>query len=269
MGPETLLAPVTTDVAIGDLTTDAAVVDGRVRSLTAVPSTRSGPSETAGSIGANLERVRAAGPSQSDGGDRTLRGLDLIGAALAALLATPVLMVAALAIRVTTRGPVLYSQDRIGRHGRPFRCHKLRTMHADAEQQLDLLLDEPCYHDQWTRTRKLTEDPRVTRIGRLLRLTDLDELPQLWNVLRGEMSLVGPRPVPADEAERYGADLDAVLSVRPGMTGMWQVGGRHDVSYDQRIALDVRYVSERSMATNLRLIGRTVLLIATGRNGAS
>lgn len=217
----------------------------------------------------HLVAVRLSAPSSTKPIDRVLRPLDFLGAIAGLVIMAPVLVMAALAIRLSSRGPVIYSQTRVGRDGRPFRCHKLRTMANDADRQLQHLLDQDAYVDQWRRACKLDDDPRVTRVGRLLRATDLDELPQLWNVLRGDMSLVGPRPVPDDEAERYGADLATVLSVRPGMTGMWQVGGRHQVSYDERIALDVRYVESRNVRTNIRLLVRTVVLIATRRNGAS
>ncbi len=217
----------------------------------------------------HLATVRLSAPPQREPIDRALRALDVVGSLIGLVAMAPVLVLAAIAIRVSSRGSVFYSQTRVGRHGRPFRCHKLRTMADDADQQLQQLLDQDDYIDQWRRARKLDDDPRVTRIGRLLRTTDLDELPQLWNVLRGEMSLVGPRPVPDEEAERYGADLATVLSVRPGMTGMWQVGGRHQVSYAERIALDVRYVQSRNVRTNVRLLVRTVVLITTRRNGAS
>lgn len=217
----------------------------------------------------HLAGVRLASPLERHPIDRILRPLDVIGALIGLVLAAPILAVAAVAIRGSSRGPVFFSQDRVGRDGRSFRCYKLRTMRSDAESQLADLLDRQEYVEQWRRARKLDHDPRVTRVGRLLRSTDLDELPQLWNVLRGDMSLVGPRPVPDDEAEWYGSDLATVLSVRPGMTGMWQVGGRHQVSYEERIALDVRYVQHRSVSTNIRLVVRTVALIASGRNGAS
>ncbi|MEL6984875.1 MAG: sugar transferase, partial [Actinomycetota bacterium] len=224
------------------------------------------PSEQTNSY---LAEVRLSPSAPRRPVDRLLRLLDVVGALLGILVAAPILAVAAVAILATSRGPVFFSQDRVGRDGRSFRCFKLRTMRSDAESQLVNLLDRPEYVDQWQRARKLDDDPRVTRVGRILRATDLDELPQFWNVLRGEMSLVGPRPVPEDEAEWYGPDLAAVLSVRPGMTGMWQVGGRHQVSYEQRIALDVRYVATRGVWINTRLLARTVALIVSGRNGAS
>lgn len=217
----------------------------------------------------HLAAVRLSEPSIRRPIDRLLRAFDLIGAIAGMVIMAPVLLLASVAILATSRGPVFYSQTRVGRDGKPFRCHKLRTMTDDADHQLQYLLGQDEYVDQWRRACKLDDDPRVTRVGRLLRSTDLDELPQLWNVLRGHMSLVGPRPVPDDEAERYGTDLATVLSVRPGMTGMWQVGGRHRVSYDERIALDLRYVQRRGVRTNVRLLTRTIILIATRRNGAS
>ncbi len=186
---------------------------------------------------------------------------------LAALLVLAIPMaVVAIAVRLSSAGPALFVQIRCGLNGRRFRFYKFRSMVADAESQradLEHLneKDGPAF--------KIAEDPRVTPIGRFLRRYSIDEWPQFWNVLRGDMSLVGPRPVPDDEAERYGADLATVLSVRPGMTGMWQVGGRHQVSYEERIALDVRYVESRNVRTTIRLLVRTVVLIATRRNGAS
>ena len=158
-------------------------------------------------------------------------------------------------------GPGFYAHKRIGRHGRVFRCWKIRTMVPDAEGHLAAHLT--CYPDaarEWARTQKLTDDPRITRLGRVLRRTSLDELPQIWNVLRGDMSLVGPRPVTLPELDRYGAQRAAYLRLRPGVTGLWQVMGRGNGCYHERLKLDRAYAGRLSLLTDLRLILRTALL---------
>ncbi len=188
------------------------------------------------------------------------RAFDAIGAMLLLLVALPVLLLIALAV-ATDGGPVFYGHRRVGRGGRSFACLKFRTMRPDADEVLASLLarDEQAALE-WAIRRKLRDDPRVTRIGRLLRVSSLDELPQLINVLRGEMSLVGPRPVVQAELDQYytGAAAASYLSVRPGLTGLWQVSGRSDVDYDERVALDCAYVRELSLGGDVRLLVRTV-----------
>jgi lipopolysaccharide/colanic/teichoic acid biosynthesis glycosyltransferase len=190
------------------------------------------------------------------------RALDLFGAAaLLAVLAVPLVLIALL-VRVDG-GPALFAHRRIGRGGVPFRCLKFRTMVPDAEARLAALLaTDPAARAEWEATRKLRDDPRITRIGRFLRASSLDELPQLINVLRGEMSLVGPRPVPeAELAACYGAAAEHYKSVRPGITGLWQVSGRSDTSYADRVALDVAYVTRPSLREDLRILLRTPLVV--------
>jgi len=156
-------------------------------------------------------------------------------------------------------GPGFFGQTRIGMSGQSFRCWKLRTMTVNAEAVLKKLFEEnPEMAEEWRLTQKLKNDPRITKIGRFLRKTSLDELPQVWNVLKGEMSFVGPRPVLRDALERYGRNRRAYLSVRPGITGLWQVSGRNDVSYEQRIKLDVDYRSDMSLLTDIKLIAKTI-----------
>jgi exopolysaccharide production protein ExoY len=197
-----------------------------------------------------------------------IRALDIVGATVGLALLWPVLLVVWLAIRLTSPGPALFRQVRVGRDGVPFTCLKFRSMHHDAAERLDLLLEHPSVRSEWSANQKLRFDPRVTSVGRVIRRFDLDELPQLWNVLRGEMSLVGPRPVLIDEAERYGNRLSVVLTVKPGMTGLWQVSGRNELSYDQRVEIDTCYVAVQSLGVDLALIARTVWLILTRQNGA-
>jgi exopolysaccharide production protein ExoY len=186
------------------------------------------------------------------------RALDIVVAfALLVLLAVPMLVIAAL-VRADG-GPALFSHTRVGRGGKPFGCLKFRTMVVDAEARLAALLaaDEAA-SAEWAATRKLRNDPRVTRIGRFLRATSLDELPQLINVLKGEMSLVGPRPVQAAElATYYGAAAEHYQLVRPGITGPWQISGRSDTGYERRVALDVAYATRPSLLEDLRILALT------------
>jgi lipopolysaccharide/colanic/teichoic acid biosynthesis glycosyltransferase len=165
-------------------------------------------------------------------------------------------------------GPAFFGQMRVGRGGRLFRCWKIRTMVVDAEARLARhLKDDPEAAAEWRAYRKLSADPRITRLGRFMRETSLDELPQIFNVLRGEMSFVGPRPVVEPEMEEYRGYEWAYKSVRPGITGLWQVSGRNDVSYAERVALDVRYARSRSLKLDLVIIVRTAgaVLNRTGR----
>ena len=182
-----------------------------------------------------------------DGGPMAAkRILDIVGAALLLLIAAPALLVVALAVWLTSEGPVLFRQRRVGRGGVEFEVLKFRTMHRHAERQLRACPE--LYRSYLAGGYKLPpgRDPRVTRVGVLLRRFDLDELPQLWNVLRGDMSLVGPRPVPESELRTYGQLRRYYEAVRPGLTGLWQVSGRNRLPYGTRVALDVDYVQRLS-----------------------
>jgi exopolysaccharide production protein ExoY len=187
------------------------------------------------------------------------RAMDLAGSLVLLLLTTPVFLVLVAMARLDG-GPAFYVHRRIGRDGRAFGCIKFRTMVPDADRRLaELLARDPAAREEWQATRKLKADPRITRRGRLLRTTSLDELPQLINVLKGEMSLVGPRPVVLAELETlYGAAAPLYLSVRPGLTGPWQVSGRNDAKYEGRVALDVAYVRNPSLLTDIVILLRTV-----------
>lgn len=186
---------------------------------------------------------------------------DLIAATALAVLLTPVFLVFALLV-MADGGPVVYGHARVGRGGRVFTCLKFRTMAPDAERRLQALLAaDPQAAAEWRETRKLKNDPRVTRIGRFLRASSLDELLQLFNVLRGDMSLVGPRPITAEELALYGRDASFYLETRPGMTGLWQVSGRNEVSYDERVRLDVWYVKNWTLWLDLAILARTVPVV--------
>lgn len=182
------------------------------------------------------------------------RLIDVVGASSALFLLAPLLLLLALVIRVDSRGPALFRQRRIGAHGKPFTILKFRSMVADAEAQLAALR----HRNQGSGVLfKLQDDPRVTRVGKLIRKYSLDELPQFVNVLRGEMSLVGPRPALPSEVAAYDRRALRRLTVRPGITGAWQVGGRSDLDWDQGLSLDLDYIDHWSHSRDIRILMRT------------
>lgn len=183
------------------------------------------------------------------------RSLDVIGAVVGLALFSPVMLAAAVAIRVSSPGPVLFRQRRSGLGGKPFTIYKFRTMVVDAPRLRQELLDR---NEQDGPAFKIRNDPRVTPVGRFLRATSIDELPQLWNVLRGEMSLVGPRPLPCEEAEACEGWRRRRLDVTPGLTCIWQVRGRSSVSFDNWVRMDVNYIESRTLLHDLKLIVETV-----------
>lgn len=192
------------------------------------------------------------------------RALDLLGAVALAVVFGPVILFVAAALWLEG-GSVIYRHRRVGRDGRTFECLKFRTMVRNADRALwDVLESNPEMKVEWVTHHKLRRDPRVTRVGSLLRRTSLDELPQLWNVLRGEMSLVGPRPVVREELMRYGRCQSAYLSARPGITGLWQVTGRNDTDYRRRVALDVYYVRNQSLRLDLYILLKTPRAVLGG-----
>ncbi|MEO1775046.1 MAG: sugar transferase [Pseudomonadota bacterium] len=187
------------------------------------------------------------------------RAFDCITAAMMLFLAAPVIFVLLIIIALDGANPI-FAQPRVGKGGRVFACFKLRTMVPDAAQRLaELLRKDPVARREWDENFKLEDDPRITWIGRFLRRTSLDELPQLWNVVRGDMSLVGPRPVTRIEMHRYATNALTYKSMRPGLTGLWQVEGRgRDVSYPERVAMDVRYAGSVSLVEDLRIMVGTL-----------
>jgi exopolysaccharide biosynthesis polyprenyl glycosylphosphotransferase len=194
------------------------------------------------------------------------RAMDLAAAGLGLIALAPFFALFGLAIRLDSPGPIFFAQERVGLNKRRFRMHKFRTMVADAESRLPQL-----EHLNETRgpTFKLKEDPRVTRVGRLLRRSSLDELPQLWNVLRGEMSLVGPRPLPLRDVEGFEEDRHRRrFGVRPGLTGLWQVSGRNELSFDTWMELDLQYIDSWSLGLDLKILVRTIPAVLSGRGAA-
>jgi len=194
------------------------------------------------------------------------RALDVSVAGTALLLLVPVIVVSAIAVRLSSPGPVLFRQRRLGRQMQPFTVLKFRTMRADADSALhrdyvrSLIGTQPP-EDAPDNLYKLVIDPRVTRVGRFLRSWSIDELPQLWNVLRGEMSLVGPRPVIEYEVEQYPDWYLRRFAVKPGLTGLWQVSGRNEKTYEEMVRYDIDYAERRSLWLDLRILARTALVV--------
>ena len=188
------------------------------------------------------------------------RLFDLIFTVTILTIFSPLFFLIALLIKCTSKGPILYKQKRLGQYGHPIFCYKFRSMHENAEQKLALLLaSDPKLQEEWTTYYKLKVDPRITSLGRFLRKTSLDELPQFFNVLKGDLSVVGPRPVTSHEITTYYKDkASLILSVRPGITGLWQTSGRSLLSFEERIVLEEKYVKERSFFLDLKLIAKTI-----------
>ena len=187
------------------------------------------------------------------------RALDLAGSIVLIFVFTPLMILIAALLKVSERGPVLFVQIRVGKDGKRFKCLKFRTMVVDAEEALKTHLSQcPGALSEWSKTQKLRDDPRLTALGRFLRKTSLDELPQLFNILAGQMSFVGPRPIVEEEIPRYGHQIVAYMTMKPGLTGLWQISGRSNLTYEERVALDARYVSEWTLRTDIMILLRTI-----------
>jgi Undecaprenyl-phosphate galactose phosphotransferase WbaP len=193
------------------------------------------------------------------------RVIDILLVVVFSVVALPLIVAIAGLIKLTSPGPAFFGQRRYGRKGEPFMAWKFRSMAADASQVLEQwLASDPALREEWRRSHKLRNDPRVTRIGRFLRRTSLDELPQFWNILRGQMSFVGPRPIVAEEIARYGDSYSLYKKVTPGLTGLWQVSGRNNTSYEQRVNFDLYYVRNWSLWLDLYVLARTVRVVVLG-----
>jgi undecaprenyl-phosphate galactose phosphotransferase len=194
------------------------------------------------------------------------RPIDVALALVIIIILLPLFALIAAAVWIGDPGPVVFAHRRVGRNGKLFPCLKFRSMQIDAQGRLEQLLrDDPVLKAEWDREQKLSNDPRVTRVGRVLRVTSLDELPQLFNVLRGEMSIVGPRPIVRDEINRYGRYIHHYLAVRPGLTGLWQVSGRSSVTYRRRVAADIKYARDRKLSFDVAILAATIPAVAVGR----
>ncbi|HEY1889173.1 MAG TPA: sugar transferase [Steroidobacteraceae bacterium] len=206
-----------------------------------------------------IERVPAQVPAYG-----AKRILDIVGAVVLAVVFSPLVLMI-IAFMGAEEGSIIYRHRRVGRDGHMFECLKFRTMVPNADQVLrELLEQDPAIKAEWLRDHKLRCDPRVTRLGRFLRRTSLDELPQLWNVMRGEMSLVGPRPVVREELLRYGRNVHTYLSAKPGITGLWQVKGRNDTDYRRRVVLDTYYVRNQNLLLDLYILLKTTRVVLGG-----
>ena len=188
------------------------------------------------------------------------RFLDIIGSFLGIIILSPVFLLVALAIKLEDpKGKVIFGHKRLGKNGKKFPCFKFRSMYTYTEEMKKNFTEEQ--KKEYAETFKLKDDPRVTKVGKFIRKTSLDELPQLFNILRGEMSIVGPRPIVSDELVYYGEYDKFYLAVKPGLTGLWQVSGRSDTSYDERVELDMEYVASRSIYKDIYIILMTVVKV--------
>jgi Undecaprenyl-phosphate galactose phosphotransferase WbaP len=233
--------------------------------MTIIPSDQSGAATVAVPT---ADRAGRAGASNPLGWMTPVRCLDLVLAVLLLIFLSPVMIVTAAVIWLHDGGKPMFGHVRVGLNGRQFRCWKFRSMVVDADERLaDLLAADPEALREWETDHKLRDDPRVTPLGTFLRKSSLDELPQLINVITGEMSLVGPRPIVADEIQKYGRQFRWYRQVRPGITGLWQVSGRNDLDYRQRVALDVLFVKRFSLWLYVAILLRTAPAVLS-REGA-
>jgi Undecaprenyl-phosphate galactose phosphotransferase WbaP len=203
-------------------------------------------------------------------GDFAKRLFDVIFSLLVLILFLPIYLILVLLIALSSPGPIFYVQERVGKDYKAFGCIKFRTMVENADEILDdIMATSPQLRNEFEDNFKLKQDPRITAIGKFLRLSSLDEFPQFWNVLKGDMSVVGPRPLVPEELPKYGRYMDKVLTIRPGLTGLWQVSGRNDIPYERRVQIDVYYVNCRSFWLDLWVIVKTLgVIIAPKNNGA-
>lgn len=198
------------------------------------------------------------------------RVFDIVFSLSVLILFSPVYLILALLIALSSEGPIFYVQERIGKNYKPFNCIKFRTMVSNADEVLVQIMEtSPHLRQEFENSFKLKQDPRITKIGQFLRITSLDEFPQFWNVLKGDMSVVGPRPLVAEELPKYGTHIDQVLTIRPGITGLWQVSGRNDIPYPRRVQIDLHYVKFRTFWLDLWIILKTIdVVIFPKNNGA-
>lgn len=198
---------------------------------------------------------------------KSKRAFDVAGALAMCALFAPIAACAGILVWRQSGRPVVFSHRRVGQGGKSFDVYKFRSMVKDADVRLEALLQaDHKAAEEWASSHKLKDDPRVTAVGRFLRKTSLDELPQIFNVLKGDMSLVGPRPVVEQELEKYGASLPYYLALKPGLTGLWQISGRSDVSYDERVALDVQYARKHGLLADLLIVLKTAKVLVSDRS---
>lgn len=203
-------------------------------------------------------------------GEFTKRLFDIFFSLSVLILFSPVYLILVLLIAFSSEGPIFYIQERVGKNFKPFNCIKFRTMVTNADEVLVQMMEtSPHMRQEFEANFKLKHDPRITKIGRFLRMTSLDEFPQFWNVLKGDMSVVGPRPLVAEELPKYGCHIDQILTIQPGITGLWQVSGRNDIPYPRRVQIDLHYAKFRNFWLDLWIIFKTIgVVIMPKNNGA-
>jgi Undecaprenyl-phosphate galactose phosphotransferase WbaP len=216
-------------------------------------------------------RVKPKGlPFQGLNGEFAKRLFDIVFSLSVLIVFFPVYLILAVLIALSSEGPIFYVQERVGRNYKRFNCIKFRTMVSNADEVLVQMMETSQeLRQEFETSFKLKKDPRITKIGRFLRITSLDEFPQFWNVLRGDMSVVGPRPLVAQELPKYGSHIDQILTIRPGITGLWQVSGRNDIPYPRRVQIDLHYVKFRNFWLDLWIILKTIDVVISPRNNGA
>jgi len=190
------------------------------------------------------------------------RILDFVFSFLLITFLIPLFLLIGIIIKINSKGPILYTQKRIGKNNITFYCYKFRTMHHESKYLLkEILIKNPNFKSEFAETRKIINDPRITKIGKFLRFSSLDELPQIFNVLKGDMSLIGPRPIVKSEIKKYGIYFKKVFSIKPGISGLWQVSGRNKLSYSKRVELDIFYSENISFLLDIKIFIRTIFII--------
>ena len=190
------------------------------------------------------------------------RFLDFIFAFLLIILLIPLFLIIGILIKISSKGSIIYIQKRIGKNNTSFSCYKFRTMHPQSKYLLKkILIKNKDFKNQFSETRKIVNDPRITRFGKFLRFSSLDELPQIFNVLIGDMSFIGPRPIVKSEIKKYGKEFGKVFSIKPGISGLWQVSGRNNLSYDKRVELDINYSENINFLLDIKIFIRTIVVI--------
>lgn len=224
-------------------------------------STTENMAETSHFVNAALEDARI-----SEGGAIGKRVMDILIAVGGLIITFPLMLIIAILIKLQDDGPALFSQERYGLNGKTFECFKLRSMVPNAQDRLDELLEsDPAAREEWQNSQKLRNDPRITPLGHFIRKTSLDELPQLFNVLTGEMSIVGPRPIIQSEIAKYGPHYEDYCSIRPGITGLWQVEGRSNTTYEERVQLDAKYARTHTFFGDVMIILKTIPAVLFSR----
>ena len=190
------------------------------------------------------------------------RFLDFIFAFLLIILLIPLFLIIGILIKISSKGSIIYIQKRIGKNNTSFSCYKFRTMHPQSKYLLKkILIKNKDFKNQFSETRKIVNDPRITRFGKFLRFSSLDELPQIFNVLIGDMSFIGPRPIVKSEIKKYGKEFGKVFSIKPGISGLWQVSGRNNLSYDKRVELDINYSENVNFLLDTKIFIKTIVVI--------